>query len=204
VAVFTLPLGLRRARARDVCSRSRRLHVSLGRCERRECPFMLGLRLLVRSLELCCGPTGIERGAVGLTGEYESFLGLILGLVGAGCPILRLDEALSRGLVRRAELHFGRRERLGYVVVDLLVRPHAADQDKDRQDDREQLLALRGLDLLDVNPRAHFPPRFFGFDFVFVRGRSSTSSSQSSAFAIRRSVSMRGGRPPLSSRAMAD
>ena len=37
-----------------------------------------------------------------------------------------------------------------------------------------------------------------------VRGRSSISSSQSSAFAIRRSVSMRGGRPPDSRRAIAD
>ena len=43
-----------------------------------------------------------------------------------------------------------------------------------------------------------------GFLSIRVRGRRRTSSSQSSAFAIRSNVSSRGGRVPRSSRATAD
>src|SRR5207247_501024 len=84
-------------------------------------------------------------------------------------------------------------------IVDLLVRPDAAEQEKRGKQDREQLLAAGGLNVLYVRSNAHpLAP------FVFVLGRNCTTRSQSSASAMRTNVSIRGGRPPRSKRAIAD
>src|SRR4029453_16032319 len=108
------------------------------------------------------------------------------------------ERPRRRRLLRRTWLNALDADCITNHVVDSLVRPDAADQQEDSEDECKELLAGGRLDLLRVGT---FAPAAFP---LFVLGRSSTMSSQSSAFAIRRSVSIRGGRPPDSSRAIAD
>jgi len=157
------------------------------------------LGLDVRLAQLRIASTFIQGRAVCLASQLEVARGgpnanqggpkaLVRGIHAPdGCLLLRRPAIIEIG-----------RGRVPYDVVDLLVCPHSADQQEDRENYGEELLAFRRLDVLDVDCRAHFEsPRF-------VLGLSSTISSQSSASAMRRSVSIRGGRPPDSSCAIAD
>jgi hypothetical protein len=157
-----------------------------------------GLCFLVLAFERRSRAPGVERGPVRLATKLEIVPGRRLCLCrGVQLP-LRLPESVERGLILRAWLDEFGADRLPHLVVDPLIRPDAADQQEDRKDDDQQLLALRRLDVLDLDACAHLESP------LLVLGRSSTLSSQSSASAIRMSVSMRGGRPPDSRRAIAD
>src|SRR5919198_3779725 len=193
----------------------RRAHLLLGplaRGLRRRCGGRLGgagsvelasgrgvfqCRGAVGALEPFRGFVRLERGAVGLAAHLEVLQRL---LASALCP----EQALRGGLFAhdRGILAEGLR-RHAYVVaddvVDACVRPDAAEKQKYRQHDRQQLLGSRRLQLLYIRSPIHLRP-----PPLIVLGRNSTISSQSSASAMRSNVSIRGGRPPRSKRAIAD
>lgn len=119
------------------------------------CVSVALLRLPVRALELGSGPARVELRPVRLAANLELSQRLRLRVPGCAQALSRLVSADDRGIRRRLE-----EDRLLILdpVVDFLVSPDPADQEKDREDGGEQLLRLGRLKLLDVNACAHWSP----------------------------------------------
>ncbi len=113
------------------------------------------LRGAVLPLERRARLVRIERRAVLLARELDVLPRLRLSRLRGEEPLLRDAVAVDRRLLvrsRSAEL-----DRVADPVVDLLVDPDPADQQEHDHHEREQLLALRRVQLLDVNARRHRP-----------------------------------------------
>src|SRR6185503_1260604 len=116
---------------------------------------------------------------------------------------------VEEGRVGPVEAGLGLRD-----LIELVVDPEGADRDEDREDDGKDFLGGARLDLAVPHPApgrsepalplTHLDSPSLPPGGGFVLGRSSITSSQSRAVAMRARVSIRGGLFPRSMRAMAD